>query len=409
MKKILLSVLTFMATFMTASAQSSDLSSLTDAVYVQPLNAPAGSQQTLSVRMKNSIIVQTIQFDLYLPEGITIVPNDDGLLMTASKERINRFNYFESELQTDGALRLLAQATTTNVPVGDGEIAKVIVSIDNAMTLGDYPITVKEILLVSADNESKNVEEVSTTITIEAPVDSRIVLDEASTTVPEAATGVDVRVKRTIYANEWSTLVLPFDMTEAQVYDVFGDDVQLAEYMDHEMNADATEITINFDEALLDEDGLIANNPYIIKTSKDIEEFTVDGVTIDPDEVGAIAEFTNGRTGSRKEVYGTFQGTYHAQTVVPENCLFLNGSKFWYSTGLTKMKAFRAYLNLVHVLASVEGAGSRIHLNFKDNSTGINETVNRKTAEGKCFDLQGRRVLHAGKGIYIENGKKVVK
>ena len=85
MKKILLSILTVMATFMTAGAQATDLSALTDAVYVEPLEAPAGSQQTLSVCMKNSIVVQTIQVDLYLPEGLTIVPNEDEELMTASK------------------------------------------------------------------------------------------------------------------------------------------------------------------------------------------------------------------------------------------------------------------------------------------------------------------------------------
>lgn len=49
MKKILLSMLAVMATFMTAGAQATDLSALTDAVYVEPLEAPAGSQQTLSV------------------------------------------------------------------------------------------------------------------------------------------------------------------------------------------------------------------------------------------------------------------------------------------------------------------------------------------------------------------------
>ena len=72
MKKNLLFLVTFISTIMTAKAQT-DLSELTDAVYVQPTEVPAGSQQILSIRMKNSIEVQTIQFDLYLPEGFTIV------------------------------------------------------------------------------------------------------------------------------------------------------------------------------------------------------------------------------------------------------------------------------------------------------------------------------------------------
>lgn len=48
--------------------------------------------------------------------------------------------------------------------------------------------------------------------------------------MPEAAEGVNVRVKRTIKANEWSTLVLPFAMTAEQVKSAFGNDVQLADF-----------------------------------------------------------------------------------------------------------------------------------------------------------------------------------
>ena len=123
MKKILISILAMMACFAGASAQDSDLASLTDAVYVQASSVPAGSQQTLSVRMKNSFDVQTIQFDLYLPEGVTIVGNDDDELMTASKARVKKYDFFNSSIQSDGALRLLAQATTNNIAAGDGEIA----------------------------------------------------------------------------------------------------------------------------------------------------------------------------------------------------------------------------------------------------------------------------------------------
>ena len=142
MKKYLLTMLSVVTMLTTASAQDNDLSAMTDAIYVAPATIPAGSQQTLSVRMKNSIAAQTIQFDLYLPDGVSFVKNEDDEWMTASKERINKFNFFESSIQTDGALRLLAQATTTNIAVGDGEIAQVIVKADAGMTLGDYPVIV---------------------------------------------------------------------------------------------------------------------------------------------------------------------------------------------------------------------------------------------------------------------------
>ncbi len=131
-----------------------DISQLDNVIYIEPTEARCGSQTTLSVKMKNDVAIQTIQFDLYLPDGITIVPNEDDELVTASKERINRFNYFESSMQSDGALRLLAQATSTNVPVGDGEICRIVVDIPESMAEGDYPLVIKGALMVEMDNTS---------------------------------------------------------------------------------------------------------------------------------------------------------------------------------------------------------------------------------------------------------------
>ena len=131
-----------------------DISQMDNVIYIEPTEGRCGSQATLSVKMKNNVPIQTIQFDLYLPDGVTIVPNEDDELVTASKERINRFNYFESSMQSDGALRLLAQATSTNVPVGDGEICQIVVNIPESMEEGDYPLVIKGALMVENDNTS---------------------------------------------------------------------------------------------------------------------------------------------------------------------------------------------------------------------------------------------------------------
>ena len=113
-------------------------------------------------------------------------------------------------------------------------------------------------------------------------------------------------------------------------------------------------------------------------------------------------------------------GTYTANTPVPENNLFLSDNKFWYSTGLTKMKAFRGYFELYDVLTEAESAGSRITLSFDGEVTGIRkspETLAPAESEpmGKVYDLHGRKVNRQSlvngqlkKGLYIVNGKKIV-
>jgi predicted phosphohydrolase len=237
-----------------------------------------------------------------------------------------------------------------------------------------------------------------------------ITLDENSETLP-SATGevVDILVKRTIPANSWNTICLPFAMSEEQVKEVFGEDVELAEFIEYEVteeNGEITKINVMFDSALLGEDGFMANYPYIIKTRKDISEFMVSSI-IEPDEENAYAEYNNGRGGSRKEVYGTFYGTLRAGKRLEANQLFLNQGNLWYSVGNNTIKAFRGYFDFVDVLASQEQASNiRIRING-ENTTGI-ELTNDDIINGIIYDIQGRQVRSANKGVYINNGKKII-
>ena len=239
-----------------------------------------------------------------------------------------------------------------------------------------------------------------------------VVLDETSTEVPAETSGdVDINVKRTIKADEWSTICLPFEMTEAQVKAAFGDDVELADFDSYDIDMDesdnVTGITMNFTDVDI-ADGMEANYPYIIKTKNDISEFNVTA-TIQPDEDNALVEYDNGMSGNLRRVLGTLKGTLHANTVVPADALFISANKFYYSKGLTKMKAFRGYFVLEDVLSSVSGeAGVRIKVN--DVQTGIDAVDGLTIGESdNCYDLQGRRLSRdqISKGVYILNSKKV--
>ena len=47
---------------------------------------------------------------------------------------------------------MLAQATTTNIPVGDGEICRLVLDVPESMEEGEYPIVFKDALMVEQDN-----------------------------------------------------------------------------------------------------------------------------------------------------------------------------------------------------------------------------------------------------------------
>ena len=393
---------------------NTDLSSYENVIYITPFTVSSGTQTAISIKMKNSVAIRGFQFDLYLPDGMTVVKSNKGRIQGAlSAGRLPEDDEHELTFseQPDGAIRFLCSSQYDETFTGnDGEIATLQVDIAPGMANGNYPILLKTVKLTETDiSKYYEAELIETTVTIGEAVIVYTVLDENSTDVPAATSAaVDIKVLRTIKAGEWSTICLPFAMTGAEVKAAFGDGVQLADFVNYEINDEATQLSVNID-ALVPANGIESNYPYLIKASKDVEEFTAKAI-IEPEEANATVEYDNGKSGSRRQVYGTFYGTFHAQTVVPMNCLFISGNQFWYSKGLTKMKAFRAYFDFVDILASVEGSSSRIIMNFSDDTTtGISSSLmNSEKVDNRVYDLQGRRVVEpVKKGLYIVNGKKV--
>lgn len=282
-------------------------------------------------------------------------------------------------------------------------------TVDADLALGEYNVTISEILFEGPNNVETSISDVTFKVNVVSA--HTIVLDETSTTPPSDATGVNVRVLRTIKANEWSTICLPFAMTEAQVKTAFGDDVKLGDFtgcVTTEDGDDVVGIKVNFGEAT----SIEANHPYIIKVSEAVSEFVVDNVNIAPsDNISVDMDELKQKIGTKwYYYYNSFIGTYEANTIIPELSLFLSDNKFWYSKGNTKMKAFRAYFNFYNVLTSVENAAARISMNFDEKeTTGI--SVLKSNDNSKTFyDIQGRRVTNPTKGLYIQNGmKRVIK
>lgn len=402
----------------TVSAEDTDVSAIDNVIYIESFQASPGTTELeLSIKMKNTAAIRGFQFDLELPEGVTPVEEDGEYVYWLNANRAPKqaggqfFHTLEVTRQDDGTYRFLSGAQKDKTFTGnDGEVAVFLINIAADMAVGDHPITMRYVKLTETDiNNYYLTDEVISTLTITDGGTARVVLDETSTTAPAVSDGpVDVHVKRTIKANEWSTLCLPFAMTAEQIQTAFGSDatVELADAVSYDTTEDDDEnivgITINFNNVTAIE----ANHPYIIKVSSAITSFDVDGVVINP------ATTVSGR---RKKIGNGsyFIGNYENQTEVPEFCLFLNGNKFWYSTGATKMKAFRGYFSLRDVLTEVDEAAARISFSFGE-ATGITINNRETITNNRYYDLQGRRVsvgegdMPAHKGLYIKNGKKEI-
>lgn len=356
----------------------------------------------MEIQLENSDEIKAFQFNLVLPDGITVTNVEkserlpDGIVLDYNA------------LSTANTYRIIGyQIGNTPFSGTSGCFVYVTLSASDALTVGsNLTGNISEISLTVIPTAEYKAYGSSFEITIVEPADPWVTLDENSTTLPEACDGAtEIKVKRTIKANQWNTICFPFAMTAAQVYEAFGEDVKVANFESYEVLDDLTGINVVFGDAGLGQWGLMANYPYIIKTSKDLTEFIVTS-RIEPDEDYAYTEYAEGR-GPNKKVYGTFYGTLKAGGKVPANCLFLNGGDFWYSTGQSNIKAFRGYFEFVDVLASLETANSKVKMVFRGETTDIKD-VTVETANDDMYDLQGRRIVNPDKGVFIKNGKKVV-
>ncbi len=266
-------------------------------------------------------------------------------------------------------------------------------------------------------NEQVGTKEEPVVLVIPGPV----YLDESQTTVPSSKEQVDVNVTRTINANEWSTLCLPFAMSADQVSTAFGEDARLGDFKGCEVSyADADETTVSEIKVnFVSTTAIEANHPYIIKVSEPVKSFTLENVDIvvNGDEPSIDRDETIIGTGKYKQtVYNRFIGNYTNGFMVPEQCLFLSGGKFYYSTGKTPMMGYRAYFDFYALLPEAEAinANTRFILSFDEETTGVNgafSTGNEPAATPAWYTLDGRKLngQPTQKGIYIVNGKKIIK
>lgn len=250
------------------------------------------------------------------------------------------------------------------------------------------------------------------TITI---VEDRIIFDENAEKLPTYAANetANIRLTRTINANEWSTIVLPFELTKANADAIFGSDAQFAAFSGYDLEVDEETlapiaISINFTTRKLSSlVKLAAGTPYLVKTTQDITtSFDLNSKKL----TQTIAEVTQTPTMGGESLdgfTGKFTGSF-VKTVIPEDGLFVSGNKFYYSKGATNVKGFRAWLELDGVIG--KPMVEEIKMQVDGIVTNINDLNIVKSVEG-VFTMDGKKmsndVTRLPKGVYLINGKKV--
>ena len=390
-KKLLLFVLLF-AGLMSVKAAEGTLT------ITNVTNSVPGYAGTFDVVLSGTDVTYTgFQFNITLPEGFTITGYEKGALMTDHNINYNK--------PGDDNMWIFAgnSGTVSAFSQLNGVLVTIKFTIDNSVSLGEK---------TGGKLEECDMSESGTSHTAAGSTFSITATDiwnlyENATAAPAAMTGVKVRVDRTISSGKWNTICLPFPMTESQVDDAFGSDVQIGDYNGIDTDADDN-IKVKFQKAT----SIEANHPYIIKVSSDVEGFGVTDATVNIDPQSAMVNTGTSATSSRiRAMIGVYE-----PTDLDENWLYLKDNKFMYSTGSSKLLPYRAYFRFGNAFNyedfEEEGQGitsaPRFSISFDETPTGIKVVSQKSADDGQYYNLQGCKVSNPTKGLYIVNGKKVI-
>lgn len=394
---------------------------LADEIIIGDVTVSPGGTASLVIGYRFTSTVDKVGFTLALslPEGISLLKDEDGDPVYVKDASISKFN---PAFAGDGKIAFQPQNESATIRGMEGTLLTLTLIADNSLAVGSAHLVnvTKATFQQRVDGHVTDVylDDFSFTVTIGAPDDGRIHFDETSSVLPEYTAGEkgDVTVERTIRTGLWNTLVLPFNLTKATATSLFGSDVQFAQfsgfdvdYGDDEDNITPLGITLRFSSYTIPARGnLPGGTPILIKvnTPQDITKIEADNVTL-------ASLVTDVNTMDEYGTAGRFTATM-VKRVVPADGLFITDNQFWYSTGKTNIKAFRGWFELGAVVGKETDFSAKVRFVIDDVPTAI-EGMGADVQEGPVYTLQGMLVGEnvdwdtLPRGIYIVNGKKLFK
>lgn len=255
--------------------------------------------------------------------------------------------------------------------------------------------------------------------------DNLLVLDEDKTLdVKKSYTNATMLLHRTFTKNAdndkkgWNSIILPVDMTAAQVKEAFGENTQLAKFNALEDNwIKFSTVNVAGDNVVLEK-----NTPYIIYPTKEPlgnYSYTIDGVTQILNGPVYVAKGINYDDQTSELTYTvngggmTYTGSYSNPTTVSDDSYMFSKGDLIHTIKSHDVKAYRCWLkDDMHtgrmLMFSIDGNGM-------GGTTGIHVIEeNKHNTNTGIYNLGGVRmntnnVDKLPKGVYIVNNKVVVK
>ena len=231
----------------------------------------------------------------------------------------------------------------------------------------------------------------------EAPKQQKVYLDETKEYAKPTFTGyyVDVELKRKLYAKEWNSICLPFDLPAEQVIAAWGAGTKVLEF------TSTTGNNLNLTQRA----DIMAGTPYFIQPEQVNANHTYTFTDIETATWACSGEVPS------VTIYPITLTGFYSPSELPERCyVFGDENKLYHLTSAMPANGFRCYFQ------DMSGSNRQLTWGIDDNTTDIDGTFVKPEAPkvGNIYTVNGQLVRHnstaAGlaPGVYIMNGIKLI-
>lgn len=389
---------------------------------------PCGNDIVLPILMNNEADITAIQLDLYLPSGFSVAKDeDDEWLVDIGSRTTLKKHSISCQQQEDGSLRIVCGSQKNALFSGnEGDVLNVTIHVDKNVADGDYTIEMRNIVLATPESQKFTTELVQGKITVFSFIPGDVNNDGSVDVADLPAlvsfilnSSTDGFIFKAADLNE-DGVILVDDYVSLVNMILGGAKAKSFKPQFNQKDADGLGISVDAFSIKPGEKKEIAinmNNPGDEFTAVQLDLVLPDGISVAKEDDEWMVDVGSRTTLKKHSISGEPQtdGSFRIVCGSQSNKVFSGES------GSIILVTLQADANATEgitemtlkniVLARTNSTSEKLDpVNVPvtiGNTDGINGA--RIIGDSKAYyDLQGRKVEHPSKGIYIHGGKKVL-
>ena len=230
-----------------------------------------------------------------------------------------------------------------------------------------------------------------------------------------------ISVNRSFTAGQWTTLTLPFNLTEEEVESIFGSGTELLTLDNVEKNGDNVSLHFLYHEI----QNILPGQAYLIKPAKTVTTIEVNDKAINPNvkqQSTVIGNYTfKGVDGYSTAKFTSASGKTGYSELLDAGDIFVSDGdgKLYISKGSSYVKGYRAYIdytggtpaksiNMDYSGVDDSGESTTTSISISDLAPDVFDSLQLNGV----YNIGGQRVADTTEGLpagmYIKEGKKII-